>query len=215
MGLKKYNCLIKMIERKIEDYKTNKGVILRLKTNEFCIYNREKHKNKIIGFYTDGIVTCSAIVISINNDNFVFFAHINEQSNIIEVVTNKIINKINITNNNAAIIYSIGTGSIKNKEKENNINKMLELFGTKFNLKIIEKNHDLSISCLKLIKTLNDDNNLLFERLIMFKESSLKKHLDTKKKIYDFIKKTIDLFHKSIYKEYNLIFYFDSNEKEL
>lgn len=92
---------------------------------------------------------------------------------------------------------------------------MLELFGTKFNLKIIEKNHDLSISCLKLIKTLNDDNNLLFERLIMFKESSLEKSLDTKKKIYDFIKKTIDLFHKSIYKEYNLIFYFDSNEMEL
>ena len=46
MGLKKYNCLIKMIERKIEDYKTNKGVILRLKTNEFCIYNREDIKTK-------------------------------------------------------------------------------------------------------------------------------------------------------------------------
>ena len=69
---------------------------------------------------------------------------------------------------------------------------MLKLFGTKFNLKIIEKNHDLSISFLKLIKTLNADNNLLVERLIMFKESSLKNNLDSKKKIYDFIKKTID-----------------------
>ena len=203
-----------MIEKNIEDYKTNKGVILKLSTNEFCIYNREKHKNKIIGFYTDGIANCSAVIISINNDDFLFFSHINEESNIIEVVKNKIINKINLKNNSVTIIYSIGIGSIKNMKKEDNIKKMIELFDTKFNLKVIQKNHDLSISCLKIIKTLNNDNNLLFKKLINFKESSLEKNLNSKKKFSDFIKKTIDLFKESIFREYNLVFYFDCSQME-
>lgn len=64
---------------------------------------------------------------------------------------------------------------------------MIELFDTKFNLEVIQKNHDLSISCLKIIKTLNNDNNLLFKKLINFKESSLEKNLNSKKKFSDFI----------------------------
>lgn len=204
-----------MIEKNIEDYKTNKGVLLKLKTDEFCIYNREKHNNKIIGFFTDGIATCSAIIISIDNDKFLFFAHISEKSNIIEVIKEKIINNINIKNNSVTIIYSIGTGSIKNKEKEDKIKKMIELFEPKFILKIIEKNHDSSISCLKFIKTLNnDDNNLLFKTIINFKKSSLEKNLNLKTKFSDFIKKSIALFNESIFKDFNLIFYFDSSQME-
>lgn len=143
-----------------------------------------------------------------------FFSHINEESNIIEVVKNKIINKINLKNNSITIIYSIGIGSIKNMKKEDNIKKMIELFDTKFNLEVIQKNHDLSISCLKIIKTLNNDNNLLFKKLINSKESSLEKNLNLKKKFSDFIKKTIDSFKESIFREYNLVFYFDCSQME-
>lgn len=137
-----------------------------------------------------------------------------KESNIIEVVKNKIINKINLKNNSVTIIYSIGIGSIKNMKKEDNIKKMIELFDTKFNLEVIQKNHDLSISCLKIIKTLNNDNNLLFKKLINFKESSLEKNLNSKKKFSDFIKKTIDSFKESIFREYNLVFYFDCSQME-
>ena len=143
-----------------------------------------------------------------------FFSHINEESNIIEVVKNKIINKINLKNNSITIIYSIVIGSIKNMKKEDNIKKMIELFDTKFNLEVIQKNHDLSISCLKIIKTLNNDNNLLFKKLINSKESSLEKNLNLKKKFSDFIKKTIDSFKESIFREYNLVFYFDCSQME-
>lgn len=200
-----------MIEKNIEDYNTNKGVILQLDTDEFCIYNREKHNNKIIGLYTDGIATCSAIVISINNDDILFFGHINEKSNIIEVVTNKLLNEIKTKNNFATIIYSIGKGSLKNPEKEDNIKKMIELLETKFNLEIIEKDHDSSISCLKLIKTSKNENKLLLNNLFEYQKSSLQETLKTKEKFSFFIKKSMDLLTKSIFIEYNLIFYFDSN----
>ena len=118
-------------------------------------------------------------------------------------------NEINITNNIITIIYSIGIGSIKNKEKEDNINKMIELFEPKFNLKVIKKYHDLSISCLKLIKTLGDENHLLFRRMVDYQETSLQKSLNFQQKYSGFISNTIALFRESIFNEYNLIFYFD------
>lgn len=43
--------------------------------NEFVFYNRNNRNNDLIGFYTEGIELCSAVVISLNTDEFIFFAH--------------------------------------------------------------------------------------------------------------------------------------------
>ena len=36
--------------------------------DEYFIFNRKIHDDKVIGYYTDGIVTCSGLTISINED---------------------------------------------------------------------------------------------------------------------------------------------------
>ena len=69
-----------MEEKKIEDRQyTTKGIIINIEPDEFCIYDRKICKNNILGFFTDNVATCSALIISVNNDQIIFFCHFNEE----------------------------------------------------------------------------------------------------------------------------------------
>ena len=55
---------------------SNKKSIVNIGINEFIFYNNKenfKQNEGLVGFFTDDIATCSAISISINYDEFVFF----------------------------------------------------------------------------------------------------------------------------------------------
>ena len=69
-----------MKEKKFNEYALNKNIILNLKMNEFFLFEKEKCNENILGLYTEGISTCSALVISINDDDYVFFCHMDEDS---------------------------------------------------------------------------------------------------------------------------------------
>ena len=63
--------------------KVNKNIILNLNMKELFLFEKEKHNENFLVLYTDGISTCSALIISINNDDYVFFCHMNEDSDVI------------------------------------------------------------------------------------------------------------------------------------
>lgn len=61
-----------MEEKEIDEFPLHKNIILNLNMNEFFLFEKEKHKN-ILGLFTDGIASCSALIISINDEDYVFF----------------------------------------------------------------------------------------------------------------------------------------------
>ena len=113
-----------MVGRKLSCYNMTEKIILNLKINEFCFSEKNKYEN-IKGFITHGVATCSFIIISINNDEFVFFAHIHENSDLISEIKKTIVpvlksNKIE----NVHLIYSKGQKSLVNKNKDMKIEEM-------------------------------------------------------------------------------------------
>jgi hypothetical protein len=166
-----------MKELKIEKFNnTTKNALINIKTNEYCLYNSKKHNKKIIGFYTDGIVTCSIFIISINDDEFLLFSHIHEDSNIIDIIKNKVIPEIiSLSINNITIIYSLDIGSIRNSKKEAIINEIIEIIGEKFISNKIVKLHDMSISCCKFIKNSENENQLLFQKIVNYQKKIKKR----------------------------------------
>ena len=85
-----------MQEKKFNEYALNKNIILNLNMNEFFLFKKEKHNQNILGLYTDGIATCSALVISINDDDYVFFCHMNEDSDVIYEIEKKLFPLLNL-----------------------------------------------------------------------------------------------------------------------
>lgn len=85
----------KILEQKIElNNYDNRMILKNVKMDEYFIFNRKIHDDKVIGYYTDGIVTCSGLTISINEDEIILFTHINEESEITKIVKEKFIPKI-------------------------------------------------------------------------------------------------------------------------
>ena len=106
-----------MIEKKIEQNISQK-YILNLNYNEYCIYDSRIDSNKIIGFYTTGIVTCSCFIISINKDEIIFFSHISEYSDIINTINEKLIPLLQKTKiYDISLIYTDGIKSLTNIKK--------------------------------------------------------------------------------------------------
>ena len=65
-----------MKEKMLNDFNNEKNIVINIKQNEYAIFDKKKFSKSIIGFFTDAIVTCSLFLISINNDDFIFFSHI-------------------------------------------------------------------------------------------------------------------------------------------
>ena len=85
----------KILEQKIElNNYDNRMILKNVKMDEYFIFNRKIHDDKVIGYYTDGIVTCSGLTISINEDEIILFTHINEESEITKIAKEKFIPKI-------------------------------------------------------------------------------------------------------------------------
>jgi hypothetical protein len=63
-----------MKEKETNAYPLHKNIILNLNMDEFFLFDKKEHEN-ILGLYTDGIATCSALVISINDDDYVFLSY--------------------------------------------------------------------------------------------------------------------------------------------
>ena len=162
-----------MKEKKFEKTIEQKYII-SLKLDEYCIYDSKIDGNKIIGFYTEGIVTCSCLIISINKDEIIFFTHISEYSDIIHTINEKFIPLLRKTKiYDIKLIYTDGTSSLKNIKKINKIeeitNNIDEIFSsTKYVIK-----HDSVISCLKLI---NENNGLYYSQkfINVFHSDSIK-----------------------------------------
>ena len=78
-----------MKEKIIDDLKflNHNKIILSIGQNQYILISKKENKNdNIIGLFTDGVISCCSIYISFNNEDFIFFTHIDEKSNIIEVV---------------------------------------------------------------------------------------------------------------------------------
>ena len=82
-----------MEEIKIENLRfINQETIVEIKPNCF-IFFKTKENNNIVGIYTDGLATCSSIIISFNNDEYLFLSHIDESSDIITVIKEDLLKK--------------------------------------------------------------------------------------------------------------------------
>lgn len=93
----------------------NRIKIIYIDTNQYYFYDSSQKSQQIIGIFTDGIYTCSSIVISFNEDNYLFFSHIHEKSDLVKALKNIILNKLSkkkITN--IFITYTRGIGSCLN-----------------------------------------------------------------------------------------------------
>lgn len=200
-----------MIEKKLSEIGSSKNIILNLMMDEYFIFEKIPKNNRIVGLYTPGVATCSVIIISINNDEKIFFSHIQEKSNIYDIIVHNFMPKLkNIKINKIEVIYSKGFGSLKNPEKENKIEEILNLFDNFFKIDKIIKEHDSILSCLKIINI--KENQILFENIINFQSNLMKK--STK-----FIKNISDNFLNSWLKENilrkeNVIFYLEPEKLE-
>ena len=97
-------------------------ILINVKMDEYFIFNRKIHGNKVIGFYTDGImVICSSLTICINEDEIILFTHINEESEITKIAKEKFIPEIFLLH------IQIEQAFFKRKKKVKNIDELLLL----------------------------------------------------------------------------------------
>ena len=124
--------------------------ILYIDVNQYYFYDKSQKNKQIIGMFTDGIFTCSSISLSFNEDEYLFFAHIHEDSDLITTINNIMMNKINNKKiNNISVAYTKGEGPSFNKliNYDILIDKVIDLIKKYFN------NGNLMITKqLKLIK---------------------------------------------------------------
>jgi hypothetical protein len=214
------------MNEKIIDYSKyldNKKVIIKIDQNQFIFFKKEEIKKNIIGFYTDGVISCSVICILFNDESCIFFSHIDEKSNIFEVIEN-IANRLNkAIIKKVDIIYS--KGPRLNNNKNNVINQLDydKVIGDIINIlkKYFNKNNELvitkttkdhvdSISCLKIVKPEIGERHYLNE----LKDLTINKIKNcitakTGKNLKDLILKKIDDFENVIDYKFNIIYYYD------
>ena len=199
-----------MIEKVVKNLDDNKNIIVNIQQNEYALYNKYESHKSIIGYFTDSIATCSLFLISINFDEYLFFSHIDEDSNIIEIIEQKIIPILsNVILNNILIIYSRGIGPISNIKKDYHINEAIDKIDTIFKSEKKIYEHKNIISCLKLIRSSQNDNKTLMNKIIKF-QSSLFKNINAKLNKSPVTNVDLNnLFDDSILYDDNIIFYFE------
>ena len=109
---------------------------------------------------------------------------------------------------NLSIIYTEGIGSIKNSMKNCLIEKAIEVINENFFLEKKIYIHNKSTSCLKFIKNSSKQIEILTNNIINHGANIINNAL---KKFSNKIKNYNNLFQESIFREENIIFYFDSN----
>lgn len=194
----------------------NRIKIIYIDTNQYYFYDSSQKSQQIIGIFTDGIYTCSSIVISFNEDNYLFFSHIHEKSDLVKALKNIILNKLSkkkITN--IFITYTRGIGSCLNDliNYDLLIEDVIELLKRYFNdgnLKLTKnvKTHRNTISCLKIIK--NNQQNDYFESI---KNKAQKLFFGKKDDRFNkYINSQLNYFNVLFDKENNISYYFDFNK---
>ena len=197
-----------MIEKNISNLWNNGNLLININQNEYVLFNKEKSNNKIIGFYTDSIATCSGLLISINDDYLILFTHIDEETDILKLVQERLLPEIKkIKINNICIAFTKGINGLKNEKKENNIRKIIEIIDKIFVSKKIEYNHQITTSFLKLINY-SSNENLIFMNIIKNQKSRFELY---SQKYKEQTQNLISLFKRSVFKDDNIIFFFPTN----
>lgn len=91
------------------------------------------------------------------------------------------------------------------------IEKAIEIINENFFLEKKIYIHNQSTSCLKFIKNSSEQIEILTNKIIDHGENKINNAL---KKFSNKIKNYNNLFQESIFREENIIFYFDSNEMD-
>lgn len=189
--------------------------IIDIYQNEYIILNKkEKKNNKIIGLFTDGLLTCSMILISFNQDEIIFFSHIDEKSDIVKIIKENLIVKLSDINiKNINIHYTKGIDSIKNNEIDYDflIDEIILIFNKSLfksesiKINITKKEHNFSISCLKVF---NSSNFLAIQN---YQINNYQKVINKKenKKIKVLFEKGLGMFIKNINNNLNISYYYD------
>lgn len=200
-----------MKEIKIENLRfINQETIVEIIPNCY-IFFKTKENNNIVGIYTDGLATCSSIIISFNNDEYLFFSHIDESSDIITVIKEDLLKKLGNNITKIDINYSKGSLSLKNDkiDYDSLINNLTDLFKEAFNnnanltINKLVKEHDSIFACLKLLKT------SVLEK-IKNKDIQIIQNYIKKSKLdsISFCEKSIDFYIKNIDFNNNIIYHF-------
>ena len=90
--------------------------VLMFGINKVHLLNSQNSKN-IIGIFTEGIATCSSLIISFDNDKYILFSHFNENFDIFIKVKNIInyeMGKIDEKFSQIYIFYSKGIDPLNN-----------------------------------------------------------------------------------------------------
>ena len=215
-----------MKEKIIDDLKflNHNKIILSIDQNQYILISKKENKNdNIIGLFTDGVISCCSIYISFNNEDFIFFTHIDEQSNIIEVVE-KCANKIkNEKIEKIDVIYSKGpklAGKLVNNysmDYDKTIEDIIIILKNTFNNNKLEINkkvriHQQSISFLIFFSPKIGEINYL-DRLkeIAIEKLKRRKLLHNKMVFNNIILKQINELESYFDKDNNITYYYDSN----
>lgn len=201
-----------MKEIKIENLRfINQETIVEIIPNCYIFFKTKENNNKV-GIYTNELATCSTIIISFNNDEYLFFSHIDESSDIITVIKEDLLKKLGNNITKIDINYSKGSLSLKNDkiDYDSLINNLTDLFKEAFNnnanltINKLVKEHDSIFACLKLLKT------SVLEK-IKNKEIQIIQNYINKKSKLDLIssyEKSIDFYIKNIDFNNNIIYHF-------
>ena len=192
---------------------TGQKQIILFYTNEIYLLNPENF-NGVIGIFTEGLATCSSIIISFQNDKYVLFCHFNEEYDLLKECIN-IINeekhKMNEKISEINVFYSQGIGPLKNEKIDhNNINKLIKYFITYFNINendihLFIKKHDYPVSVLKIFSENNDE----FSNILNKTHNNLKNQCNKK-----FLPKSMETFmmeKKDIHSKFLISYYFNKD----
>jgi len=190
--------------------------IIDIYQDEYIILKKgEKKNDKIIGLFTDGLLTCSMILISFNQDEIIFFSHIDEKSDIIKIIKENLIVKLSGINiKTIDIHYTKGIDSIKNNEinYDSLIDEIILIFNKSLDKKeaiIINrtlKEHNFSISCLKIFNPSN------FMRIINHQIKNYQEAINKfkeKEEIKVLYEKGMEMYIKDINNNLNIFYYYD------
>jgi hypothetical protein len=87
---------------------------------------------------------------------------------------------------------------------------LIDIINKKYTSKPIYYEHSISCSCLKLVKSSNNKNEIIFKTLIDKQYKIFDSRKKSNPKLLEKIKKEVIDFEKSILAKENIVFYFDS-----
>ena len=189
--------------------------LLFFEQNEIFLINK-KNKYNSIGIFSEGIATCGSIIISFDNDKYLLFCHFDETFLLIDEIEAKIKELVGEKIKKINIFLSQGIGPIENKSLDYDkiIEKLRSLiqiyFVEKVDINIFHKKHNCPISCLKIVEDDQNNEDNLFNKIMVYALCGLKKSrkLKWENEMKD---KAISIFERQRNEEhnkFNLSYYF-------